>query len=316
MHPLALLAFFAAAAEPLGDAGTRGTVAVAVDTGSLPPPMANDVQEGVVAHIISGLSQVLLARSATEVELTPVTDAATLDRVLACESTPCLRDLARSAGLALVVQMRVRPAPGAKQAARRARSDCRIALVAVQPSPDHEERTEETECRGCGSAEIKHAASLLASLIAEHITIPPAPRPDSGDEAERAPLTVPPAPPLPAPSPQPIPAPALVVPPAAHPSPPVSPYLSMAAVAGGALLVGTGLYLLHLDGEGSCDLSGPSELCPRRYKTRVPGIALVAGGGAAALSGLVGLLFLSRGRASTRVAFNLSATSLVLSGGF
>ena len=87
-------------------------------------------------------------------------------------------------------------------------------------------------------------------------------------------------------------------------------------MAGGAALLGAGLYLINIDGRGSCDLSGPSELCARRYKTQTPGIALAAGGGALALGGLVGLLFFSPGRGSTRVAFNLSASSLVLSGGF
>lgn len=312
MHLLPLVAFVAVSTE------APGTVAVAIDTAGLPAAMAAEVREGAVAHIVSGLSQVMVARSATEVRLTAVTTPNTVDEVMACASSRCLQDLAHTAGLDLAVQVKVQPA-SARKPAGRVKSDYLITMVAVPPSPSRDEWTEQTECPGCGSAEIKHAASLLASLIAEHISLAPSRLASAGAIESSAPARAP-SPPLPVspiPSVVPPPQPALVGrPPPQPPRPSVSPYLSLAAVTGGAVVLGAGLYLLHIDGEGTCDAPGPGGLCARRYNTRVPGIALVAGGGVAALGGLVGLLLLSPGRAGTRVAFNPSAPSLVLSGGF
>ena len=242
--------------------------------------MASQVQDGAVTHVITGLTQVMVARGGPDVSLRPVTDPSTLERVLACGSAQCLRELGQSAGIDLVVQVRVRPAPNAGKVTRRSKASYLVSMVALQPLSRGEGRTEQTECRACGSSEIKHSASLLASIVAESITLEPPPAPPAGPDAPSVAQSPPPLPaplPLPAPPPLPAPQPDLARTPVGQkPAASVPPYLSVAAMAGGALLVGTGLYSIHIDGEGSCDLSGGSELCARRYKTRTPGIAMVA----------------------------------------
>lgn len=320
MRSPTILVLFAAFASQRALAGTPGTVAIAVDTGSLAPGIAKEVQDGAVTHILAGLTEVLVVRAATAVSLTPVTDPGTLERVLACESTECLRELGQRAGIDLVVQVRVRPAPAAGKVARRAKASYVASMLAVQPLPRREGWTEQTECRGCGAGEIKHSASLLASVIAERIAIEPPPAARASEEprvsAPPMPTAGPEIPAWPRPAPSSPPRPTLVRTPAAQDAFYVPSYLSVTAMAGGALLVGAGLYLIHIDGGGTCELASGRELCARRYKTRTAGIALLTGGGVAALGGLAGLVFFSPGRGSTRLAFNLGASSLIFSGGF
>jgi hypothetical protein len=182
-------------------------------------------------------------------------------------------------------------------------------MVVARPTPDHEAWTEKTDCPACDAREIKHTASLLASAIAEHMkTKRSAPAP--AEEATPTPLTVtpPPAPP-PALDSRPLPAPP-------KPSASVPTYLSLTALAGGAALIGAGIYLIHLDGEGTCDTAAPQELCARRYRTRNAGIGLVTGGGLAALGGLVGLIFFSPSSGATPVALGFTGSSISVSGGF
>ena len=92
-------------------------------------------------------------------------------------------------------------------------------------------------------------------------------------------------------------------------------YLSLAALAGGAALIGTGIYLVHIDGKGTCGLSEPQELCARRYKTRTTGIGMMAGGGLAALAGVVGLVVTSSS-SDARVALAFTGSSITVPGGF
>jgi len=58
--------------------------------------------------------------------------------------------------------------------------------------------------------------------------------------------------------------------------------------------IGAGIALMVMDGTETCDKVYDDELCPRRYETMTPGIALVAGG--AALGSASGLLFYLDGK--------------------
>ncbi len=311
-----LFALVLALASQLAFAGNPSTVAVAIDTSGLAPKLADVVQDGAVTHVLTGLSQVISTLAATDITLTPITDPIEVEQVLECESIECLQDLAETAKIDLVVQVRVRVRQSARRPARRSKPDYLISMIVVRSVPRREAWSEKTDCKGCDPSEIKHTASLLASTIAERIKFiktPPAPV----AAAEPTPPTIltPPAPPPPAlerraslaePAPAPGPEPSWYVP----------RYLSLTAIAGGVVLIGSGIYLVHLDGEGTCDLAAPKDLCARRYKTAAAGIGLVAGGGLATLAGLVGLIAFSPGSGGSHVALNITASSLSLSGGF
>jgi len=306
MRVLPLIALFLAAASQHAFAGVPATVAIAADTSGLPPQLAAEIQDGVVTHVLSGLNQVISTLWGTDINLAPVYETKILDQIVECESIECLQDLAGTAQSDLVLQVRVRVKQGGKKPSRKAKADYLVSMVVVRPEPDGDTWTEKTDCLACEGSEIKHAASLLASVIAEHIKV----QRNAPVEASspRVATAAPPAPtaPQPAKATKPIPA---------APHSHVSTYLSLAGLAGGAVLIGTGIYLVHIDGQGTCDLSGPQELCARRYRTRPAGIALVSGGGLAALAGLVGLIVSSSG-SDARVALAFTGSSIVVSGGF
>ncbi|HEX7501589.1 MAG TPA: hypothetical protein VF524_15005, partial [Polyangia bacterium] len=225
-------------------------------------------------------------------------------------SIECLQDLAQSAKVDLVVQVRVRARPAAKKATKRLKSDYLVSMIVARSTPERDAWVEKTDCSACEGSEIKHTASLLASTIAERIKIrktPPTPL------AEAAPAPVPDT--MPPPAPQP----ALAVkPPLAAPAPEwyVPTYLSLTALAGGVALIGSGIYLIHINGRGTCDLTAPKDLCARRYETETAGIGMVAGGGVAAIAGLVGLIAFSPSAGPSHMALNITASSISLSGGF
>jgi hypothetical protein len=306
MRSLPFVALFLAFANQQALAGIPNTVAIAADTSGLPPKIAAEVQDGVVTHVLTGLNQVISTLWATDVSLAPVSDSKVLDQIVECESIECLQDLAEAAQVDLVLQVRVRVKQGGKKPSRRAKPDYLVSMVVVRPEPDRDAWTEKTDCLACEGSEIKHAASLLASVIAEHIKVK-----RNAPVEPTSPKVATAAPPDP-PAPQPAQATKPIL---AAPKSHASTYLSLAALAGGAVLIGTGIYLVHIDGEGTCDLSGPPELCARRYRTRPTGIGLVAGGGLVALAGLVGLI-VSSSSSDARVALVFTGSSIVLSGGF
>jgi hypothetical protein len=306
MRSLPLVALFMTFSGPRAFAAGPTTVAIAADTSGIPPTVAADVQDGLVTHVLSGLNQVISPLWGTSVSLAPVSESKVPDQIVECESTECLQDVAETAHVDLVLQVRVRVKQGGKKPSRRAKPDYLVSMVVARAEPGRDAWTEKTDCLACEGSEIKHAASLLASVIAEHInvkrTLP----------VEALSPTVATAPPPAPPRPQPIRA--------AKPTPAPSKshaatYLSVAALAGGAVLVGTGIYLVHIDGEGTCTLSDTQELCARRYRTRSAGIGLVAGGGLAALAGIVGLV-VSSSSSDARVALAFTGSSFIVSGGF
>jgi hypothetical protein len=291
-------------------AETPSTVAIAVDTNSLGPKLAAEVQDGIVTHVLTGLTEAMSHLASTNIAMTPVSDSRTLDQILECEGIECLQDLAQSAKVDLVIQVRV-SAKQTKKAAKRAKPDYLVSMVVARPAPDRDAWSEKTVCQACEASEIRHAASLLASMIAERIKIPktlPAP----AHEAAPAPAPVTTAPPAPQPALQASPPPVAPAPEGRY----VPTALSVTALAGGAVLIGSGIYLIHIHGQGTCDLTAAKDLCSRRYKTQNAGIGLVAGGGLAALGGLAGLFFFSPSTGSTPLALNITGSSISVSGGF
>jgi hypothetical protein len=284
-------------------AGIPNTVAIAVDTSSLGAKVAAEVQDGIAARIVSGLSEVMSTRAGTDITLTPVSDPITQEGILACEGDVCLQDLARITKVDLVIRVRVNPKQPSKKASNRSKQDFAISMVVVRSVPERDAWSETSDCQACAASEVKHTASLLASAIAEHIKVkatPPEPI------HETAP---PPPPPVAAAAPAPMPTedvhPALALSPAWS----VPTSVSLTALAGGIVLLGSGLYLLHINGQGTCDLTAPQELCARRYKTQNLGVGLLAGGGVAALGGLAGLLFFSPSAGSTPMALSITGFS-------
>ncbi len=319
IHPLAAL--LAALVSHPALAATPASVAIAVDTNSLAPKIADEVQDGAVAHIVTGLDEVMSTLADTDIRLTPVSDSETLDRILECEAIECLQDLSEAAKVDLVIQVRVRAKQISKKATKRSKPDYLISMIVARSVPEREAWVEKTDCHACDASGIKHTASLLASTIAEHIKVrkaPPAPEPEEEPTA-----ATPPRPAAP-----PAPSAASPAPPEARPSPKLEPtrsepqrvhvptYLSATAIVGGGLLIGSGIYLVHINGKGTCDLTGSEDLCERQYKTESLGIGLLAGGGLAVLGGLVGLIFYSHSAGGTPIALNCNGSSIFVSGGF
>jgi hypothetical protein len=306
---LVAILFLALASQP-ALAGIPNTVAIAVDTSSLRPKVAAEVQDGIATRIVSGLSEVMSALAGTDITLTPVSDHITQEGILACEGDVCLQDLARIAKVDLVIRVRVNPKQPSKKASKRSKQDFAISMVVARPAPDRDAWSETTDCQACAASEVKHAASLLASAIAEHIKVKA-----TTPEPTREPVPTPAPVVVDAPAP---PAGMAVHPTTTAPSPAwsVPRAASVAALAGGVLLLGSGLYLIHINGQGACDLSGSQELCARRYKTQNLGIGLLAGGGVAALGGLAGLLWFSPSTKSTPVALTITGSSIAIAGEF
>ena len=311
--PLAATLLLALAGQP-AFAGIPNTVAIAVDTSSLGSKAAAEVQDGIAARIVSGLSEVMSALAGTDITLTPVSEPITQEGILACEGDVCLQDLARIAKVDLVIRVRVNPKQptqkASKKASKRSKQDLLISMVVARSAPNRDAWTESTDCQACAASEIKHTASLLASTIAEHIKVKattPEPVPEPAPAA------------MPVVSVAPVPLPREDVrqtPDAPSTAWSVPRSVSLTVLAGGILLAGSGLYLIHLDGEGTCDLAAPKTLCARRYKTQKLGIGMLAGGGVAALGGLAGLLFFAPSAKSTHVALTITGSSISVSGEF
>jgi hypothetical protein len=283
-------------------AGAPSTVAVSVDTSALNSKIAGEVQDGIVTAVLSGLSEVFSNLVRTKVDLSPVSDAKIVTQVHDCGGIECLENLAQSAKLDLVVQINLQ----AKKSSKKAKPDYAISMIVARDAPARDAWREKTVCQGCNAAEIKHMASLLASTIAERVNVDEPP-------AKARPLPSPaPAPVRPAPQPAPL----VVNLPSPEPKPAwsVPRHLSIAALAGGGVLIGTGIYLLHLNGEGTCSLASGQRECSRLYSTGALGTGVLVGGSLAALGGLTGLLFFSPSTGSTQLG--LSGSSISVRGAF
>jgi hypothetical protein len=288
-------------------AGVPEIVAVGVDTGNITGKVATEIQDGITGHILNGLSEVLSNIVRAKVQLIPVTDPNIIGKIRNCDSTTCLQELAQSTSVAdLVVRVKVQ----AKKSPKKGKPDYVISVGAARALPDADTWFEKSECNDCGSPEIKHMASLLAGAIAEQMKIRVSP---------------PKATPAPAPLPpvvveKPTPPPALLV-----KSPPPAPkndewyvphYLSVPVLVGGVALIGTGLYLRHLDGQSRCDLTPPQKQCSEIRESKGVGTGLIVGGGIAAAAGFVGLVFFGPPTASSRVAVGFTSSSILVRGAF
>jgi hypothetical protein len=307
MRTLPIAASLLLLASPRVFAGVPSTVVVAADTSDINAKIAAELQTGLVAEISYGLAEVFSNFARVKVNLTQVSDPAIVARVQACEDAECLQNVAKSAKVDLVVQVRVQ----AKKAAKKGKSEYVIHMVIARDIPTRDTWREKTDCQACGASELKHMASLLASTIAGNIKIDtqPAvePAPKAPEQVVKAVKVAPPPVEIEDPSP----------PPAAEESGwHVPRWVSVTSLVGGAALIGTGVYLLSIDGKGTCDVAAPEELCARRHKTRGLGIGLLAGGGLAALGGLGGLIFLAPGSGAARLAFEFTGSSISVGGTF
>lgn len=311
-------------------AGIRHTVALAVDTNSLAEKVATEVQEDIGPQVLAGIADIMSTPDPTKIDLTAVSEVKTLARILECEGAECLQDLGQDTGVDLLIKVKVRAKQAAqeasneaakkvskrasKKAAKTTKADYLVSMIVVRAAPSREVWSEKTDCLACEASEIKRTASLLGSALAERIKpkLATTPKPIA-EAATQAPEPVPTPPPPPEPpvavdtSPSPAaPAPAWYVP----------RYLSVTALAGGVLLLGSGIYLVHINEKGTCDLAASQDLCAKRYKTQNLGFGLIAGGGLATLGGLAGLLFFPPGTSSTHMALNFTGSSFSLSGNF
>jgi hypothetical protein len=194
----------------------------------------------------------------------------------------------------------------AKKATKKAKADYAISMVVARAVPDRDAWREKTDCQACTGGDVKHMASLLASTIAERINIdvaPPSPQPS-------------PVPPVAATPPRPPRTDLVTSPTAPQPGFYVPRALSIAALAGGVALVGSGIYLLHLNGQGTCSLAANEKQCPRLYNTTGLGTGLVIGGGVAAVGGLVGLVFFPPGGGTSQLALGFNGSSISVRGAY
>jgi len=287
-------------------AGVPNSVAISTETGDLGPKIAAEVQSGLEAEILYGLTEVFSNVARVKLNLTQVSDARIIARIQECEDLPCLEDIAKSAGVDLVVQVRMQ----VKKTGKKGKPEYAISMVVARDAPTRDGWREKTDCQACAAGEIKHMASLLASTIAEHIKI----------EAQATP---PPAlkPPVAAVEPAPSPV-AIANPPPAPPAPPeasawfVPRYVSATALVIGAGLIGTGAYLMSIDGNASCNLAAGQTQCPHVYATGALGTGLLIGGGVATLGGLAALIFFAPSAGSAHVALGFSGTSISVRGAF
>jgi len=299
-------------ASQLARAGVPETVAIGVDTSNLDPKIATEIQDGIAVRVLYGLGEVFSNIARTRIQLVPITEAKVDGQIRDCDSDACLQDIAQSGIADLIVRVKVQ----AKKAAKKGKSDYVVSLIVARAYPAREVWRDQSDCKKCGISEI----ILIASLVA-------------GDIADKIRIDVPPPPNAAAPAPAPPPVPVAGLTPAVPPlrptivSPPPPPpaqesswslprYLSVAAVGLGLATVGTGIYVLHINGQGTCDLGSPKEACPKIHGTKKLATGLLVGGGAAALGGLVGIIIFAHRAGDTNMAVGFNGSLLSLSGGF
>ena len=158
-------------------AGVPETVAVGVDTSNLALQIAAEIQDSIATHVLHGLGEVLSNVARTRIELIPIPDAKVEGQIRDCDSEACLQNIALSATADLVVRVKVQAKKAAK-AAKKGKSDYVISLIVARAYPAREGWRDQSDCKDCGVAEIKHLASLIAGSIAEKIKIdaPPPPK--------------------------------------------------------------------------------------------------------------------------------------------
>jgi hypothetical protein len=290
------------ASQPALAQGPTGSV-VAVDVYG-PSERAKADLRGTAA------SRVFDALAAARLTVTPVSDANLAAEILDCVGDPCLQDLAKSADLALVVQVRIQ----AKKTAKKGKLDYTISMVVARDVPDRNSWREKGICPECDATEAKQQVFLIAGTIGDRIQ-------GESQKAKQAPIVSGPAsppvaaaPPLTAAAP-----PVLVNPPQVEKEPAgwyVPRYLSIAALGGGAALIATGVVLHSISGKGTCGRSASDGECAQTYDTGKLGTGLIVGGSVVAVGGLASLFFLAPNNTSSNLALGLGASSISVRGRF
>jgi hypothetical protein len=157
----------------------------------------------------------------------------------------------------------------------------------------------------------KHLAFLIGAQLAAEVSkvpaSPPAPSPPEGPALAAQ-----------SPAEQPVTAPAADLRTPVEPtrsSVTVPRYVPWVALGAGAVTFASGLYLLSINDDPSCDLMGAQRRCPERYATKTPGSILAVGGGLLAVPGFVSFFFREEeGRHGTSAS--VSPTGLSIHGSF
>ncbi len=272
-------------ASPYAWAGPQQTAAIAADTTGLAPKFASEVQDGVITEVVDGFA-------AAQFTLAPISDAGVITQIRECADQSCLEHVAKGQHLDLVVQIKVQ----VKRMAKKGKNDYDVSMIVARAIPEVDSWRERVDCPDCDSSGVDHMMSLLATSIGQQI-------------AREAP---PPPPPLAANPTPPPPATKIITKPEAEARPDwtLLRYLSAAAAGAGLVAIGSGIYALHLNGKGSCQLVPPLEACPEIHHTKPLGIGLLTGGAAAVVGGSIGVIVLGPGQKRMEVGFDGSSFSI------
>jgi hypothetical protein len=282
----------------------QGSVVIAVD--STVPGDKNPAafRSAVASRALAGFESFSL-------KLNALTEPKVIEMARSCEDQACLQDVAGSLDLALAVQVKVI----AKRTGKRGKLDYNISMLAARAKPDQNAWREKTECSDCDAEDAKQQVYLLAGTVAERIKgeskSPAGPPPLAGVPAT-PPLTAPAAAPPPTMYYLPPPVPPLEQKPGWY----VPRYVSIPVLIGGAAALGAGIYLLAVNGKGTCDLAPGKRQCQDRYATGVLGGSLTAVGAVAVIGGFVGLFFFPPGHGAANVAVGFDGTSISVAGVF
>jgi hypothetical protein len=293
-------------------AGVPRTVAVGIDTSTLSPKIATEIQDGVADRVLYGLGEVFSNTARTRIQLVPITDAKVEGQIRDCDSDACLQDIAQSGIADLVVQVKVQ----VKKAAKKGKSDYGVFLIVARAYPEREAWRDQSDCKKCGIPEIKLMSSLVAGDIADRIKIDFQPPKATPPKAAPAPT---PLPPVAAVRPAVPPPRATIVSPPSHAKPQeeawsVPRYVSGSVLGAGLVLVGVGGYLLHINGRGTCDLAAAQWQCQQVRTTSGVGTAMVIGGSIVAAGGLAGMFLLAPSSGDSRSAKGFDGFSISLRG--
>jgi hypothetical protein len=279
-------------------------MAIAVDATIPGEKNPAEFRSGVATRVIAGFDSF-------KFELSPVADPKIIEKAQACEGASCLQDLAKSADLALAVQVRIQ----AKKTGKKGKLDYAISVLVARDVPDRNSWREKGNCPVCDATEAKQQVFLIVGTIGDRIQ-------GESQKAKQAQVVSGPVSPALAAAPPPAgaspPPRDLVGPPpqTADSSWSVPRYVSGSVLAGGVVLALAGVYLAHLNGRGTCDLAAPKENCPDKYKTAALGYGLVVGGGIAALGGGIGLALLGPKAANTSLTVGFDGSSISVSGAY
>lgn len=299
--PPTLTALAMAAVVSFGDAA-RAAPTLAVGARAIGPTEkakdVQDIEEGIPKQFASGLESAGYA-----VEL--VNDASTATRIRECASDDCLLNATATGVAALAAQVNV----DVRRSTRKGR-DYTVLVVLARTAPDRQVWREKHACRSCSVDAAKHLAFLIGAQLAAEVskvsTSAPPPAAEAPAVAAQAPVE------------QPLSVPTADLRMSAEPSSgslTVPRYVPWVALGTGAAALVGGVYLLSIDNDPSCDLTGSQRRCPERYSTKTPGRILAVGGGLLAVAGVVSFFFREEDdRHGTSVS--LSPAGLFIHGSF